>query len=301
MAKISFGESIAPQSIQSVINDPKKMLELLDWHKGELENFKNAIDSEGYRDFTNHYKYKIRKKLDANGLYENYFEHMKMYARIEEIKLISVKERIDREYSIIKEEIERNKKKQELISLLREGWDPKARTTLAKKQSEKIREFFIETFKMRCKHLSTYNSFIYESFFVVECNCKFLAGMGCYRFAKNISESKIINHSDVWKTLKNLSGKQKEAICDHCFTKTSCNFKKRFIHLANLYAASIKLRMLSDYSEVFREEDIEPELYKIITEIVIPTTIEIHKFKVMIKNKSKIMWSPITEKDLGIY
>lgn len=298
MGPENLGESVAPQSIQPIIQNPKKVAELLRRIEFELNHFKKSVAKTDSKDFINHYRNKIKKKLEKEKLFENYREHMKFYARMADTKLVSITTKIDIDHKNIIDEIEKSKKKGELIQLIRKTWQPSSRKELAKKQQEKIREFFVELFKMSCKHLSTYCYYFYESFFVIEYNCKLIAGMGCYRFAKKIAKSNIINHSEVLKTIKNLSGKNKQPACDHCFTKETCNFQNPFRHLGSLYSGATKLRILSDYSEIFSGK--HELMHKIVKELLIPTAIEIHKYKEYLVLNSKLMWSPITDRDLGI-
>jgi hypothetical protein len=295
----NFHTTIAPESIQEIIKEPNLISEFIIWQKNELIKFKNTAKEKEVNAFVKHYANNIKKKLERDGLFGEFFERLKFYSRMETTKLISLSLRIKKELPAMKSEIKKMEKKEKEFGGVKQFYDKRLRKNLSRKQWWKIRNYIFEHYKMRCRHMCTYCSLIYDSFFATEYACKYLCAMGCYRFAKKIAESKVVGHSDVWKTLKDLSGIKKESICGYCFISESCKFDA-FLHLSNLYAAIIKLRMLCDYSETFEYASAKQNIHSILSNNVIPTVLEIHNFMKFVTKKSGIMWSPMSDKDLGI-
>jgi len=115
---------------------------------------------------------------------------------------------------------------------------------------EEIRSITIRNY-IYSNELSSYISKIAnEWFFIIENICKIYCGFTCYEFAVKLATHKIINHGDVHKTLKRLSKEKKEKVqCIVCKNKGNCKFKFDFKMLANIYAYSMRIRQLADYTE----------------------------------------------------
>ena len=91
-----------------------------------------------------------------------------------------------------------------------------------------------------------------QAFFALESSCKIIGSLGCIHFSIRFASNLIIQHSDVWQVLKRLGKLSEEGInCKICRVNNSCKFSVNFEALANVYCYAIKIRMLSDYDDLF--------------------------------------------------
>jgi len=91
-------------------------------------------------------------------------------------------------------------------------------------------------------------------FFGFELLTKLFLVSSCLKFATRIIQRQVIQHGDVWKTLRMLGGGQTQTDCQICRLRDSCNFHYPFVDFAGLYAFIIKIRMLTDYTEVLHRD-----------------------------------------------
>mgnify|MGYP001114175285 CR=1 FL=1 len=93
-------------------------------------------------------------------------------------------------------------------------------------------------------------SSISQIFFSIEHCCRIACSLGDVKFAQKVAGDEIIDHRDVFKTLKNLS--ERKCLLD-------------FNSLRKLYAYAIKTRMAADYTEFFHEEyDAGPFVFSVM-------------------------------------
>jgi hypothetical protein len=94
---------------------------------------------------------------------------------------------------------------------------------------------------------------INSAFFALESECKIFCSLGCIAFSIRYAQDEIIQHKDVWLTLKRLGKviQTRSVNCEICKLQENCFFSINFEALANVYCYAIKVRMLSDYEEFF--------------------------------------------------
>lgn len=110
---------------------------------------------------------------------------------------------------------------------------------------EDIRRAFEQGAQSRIKDTRTYYiglacGVVGQLFYSIECSCKVACALGDLSFAERTASGDILTHNDVFYALRRIS---KES------------FGVGFPELANLYAYTIKTRMLADYDEYFYNED----------------------------------------------
>lgn len=90
-------------------------------------------------------------------------------------------------------------------------------------------------------------------FSALEAECKIVCSLSCFTFSLSYAQNDIIQHHQVWKTLRRLgqitSHNNKD--CQSCQMQNNCTFQINFEALSNIYCYAIKIRMLADYEEIF--------------------------------------------------
>lgn len=93
-------------------------------------------------------------------------------------------------------------------------------------------------------------------FSALEASCKILCSLCCFSFSSSYAQNDIIQHSEIWKTLRRLSqiGSRESNDCKNCQISNNCSLNTNFEALANIYCYAIKVRMLADYDDIFFKE-----------------------------------------------
>jgi len=120
---------------------------------------------------------------------------------------------------------------------------------LTEKEREQWRKASIAGWLVDYDLCSMVSTLACQLFFGLEFACRSLCAVSCKSFAHKVNKGQVVQHLEVWKTLKKLGGEKSKIECDICANKRNCSFGFDFTALANLYAYSSKIRMLSDYTE----------------------------------------------------
>jgi len=91
-------------------------------------------------------------------------------------------------------------------------------------------------------------------FFGFEAITKLFLLSFCLKLSTRVIQGQVIQHSDMWRTLRMLGAHKNQTDCQICRLKDDCSFRYPFDSLAGLYAFIIKIRMLTDYTEVMHND-----------------------------------------------
>lgn len=133
-------------------------------------------------------------------------------------------------------------------------------------------------------------------FFGFEALAKLFVLSFCLKLATRVIQGQVIQHNDIWKTLKMLSGRKIPTDCQICKLRDECNFHYPFGNFANLYAFIIKIRMLADYTEVLHGDTqffdfISTEYPKLMFPLCVSLNAQIRKIH------EGFLWSPLRLED----
>ena len=132
-----------------------------------------------------------------------------------------------------------------------------------------------------------------QLFFGLEFACRNVCAISCKSFAHKVNKEQVIQHMEVWKTLKKLGGERNRIECAICANERSCHFKFAFMALANMYAYSSKIRMLSDYTEEpFHENRAKFRTFVNGTYLNQISNTIVRLDKLLFYAYSKFMWTP---------
>lgn len=135
--------------------------------------------------------------------------------------------------------------------------------------------------------------FVSEEFFITEAMCRVILIGTCYEFAlKSILPNTVIQHDEIYKTLKRLGSKKHDKVaCKMCIVNEQCIQRDIFLELAQLYCLLYHLRVIKDYKmDFFNNRDFTNFLLNdfFIKSFEITCNFE----KIIDKNFSKYWWSP---------
>jgi hypothetical protein len=285
--------SISPEQLDQIIKNPSEIQNLFIAQENETKYLRGLLDDKSvYQNFVKHFNLVILKKLKKDRNIDKFRDELRKFASIKTFRLISLNEMLPNLQKNVKEEKEKYVHDQKICDLLSRLAQ---RKDLTKKEREFIRDEWIRTFILQVKPMGILFSQISEMFFVFEFNCKIICGMGCYEFARKIHSNQIIQHQEVWKTLRRLA--KKDGKCEACFASKTCCFKIDFNRIANTYACMTKIRQLADYSEIFY---IHENFLEDLIKYSFKSVKVIHKLTEKIIKKSKFLYNPFTDEDLGI-
>jgi hypothetical protein len=237
----------------------------------------------------------IYEWIDEKNSDHHYREKIAEYYRIADAKAISIKVNLPEIIKGIKiehEEIEKlSKERKPLIEQAYEDY--------RKLSSDELAEFKTISNKLyagKNKITGLFSNQLSELFFCIEFQAKMMCGLLCLKFADKIKNGEIIQHNEIFQTLKKISWNKDNSQCRTCPTNKSCGFNIDFNSYAKLYAMYIKLRMISDYTEIFYFGDFG--LLETIYENFYHRTLSIHEKFELIIDEIDFVISPIKLKDI---
>lgn len=240
-----YSNSIKPKMMPK---SNKEIRELLECLKADVDLYIASLE-KGKDDFTRHFKESVLPLLKKRGLLPSFQNQMTKYIRVLDAKTISVFHNfnlaIEKFWSDIRQ-----------INSI-EKYTPK--------KGARVEHFLIESFKVVYVDFSNILMIASQMFFALEFYCRILCALGCIRFALKVARAEILQHRDWWEHLKRLSDKN-HIYCETCLTLPTCKSEVDFGALARIYAYSMKIRQIADYTpklvsfDIFKSGLIEPPL-----------------------------------------
>jgi len=222
-----FYVSIHPATLQGILKPSAfdKMRECLQ------EDFRMYITSCAYPDenFIIYFRGEIQKQLQNKTLLDNYREKIRTYRKLAEYRYKAVELSIHEFLCFHHVEVDR--------------------------LTEKDLELLEDDIALRIA--SFLSGCISQLFFSIEFSCKIACSLGHLPFAEKISKAKVVQHQEIFKTLKLIA---------------STDFNLDFGALSKIYAYLIKARMLSDYTAFFFERR---DTWRFVPEQFLPVTRDI--------------------------
>lgn len=226
-----FSNSIDPTTIPKSNKEIKQLLECLGRDAPLYLNSVQYCDS-----FVSHFQESILPRLEQNKLVEKFLDQTKRYATAELAKTTFIAASLEK---ILEKTVED-------IEWWMEKYSKEAK--FRRREPETLNpNHLIDTVKIAYEDFVHLSVLLSQMFLALEFSCKMLCAFGCYRFALKVSQSEVIQHKEVWKQLEKLAQK-KGYDCETCVVKASCNFKIDFSALASIYAYSMKVRQVADYT-----------------------------------------------------
>jgi|GEM_PF-6218305 len=239
-----FSDSIKPKTMPK---SNEEIRELLDCLKVDVDSYIASLE-KGKDDFTKHFRESVLPLLKKKGLLRSYETQMTKYIRVLDAKTISTFHNFE--------------------SSIKKLWgDLKQISSIQKftpKKGARVEQFLIESFKFVYVDFSNMLMIASQMFFALEFYCRILCALGCVKFALKVSRAEIVQHRDWWEQLKRFSNKS--TYCETCLVFDTCKSKIDFGALARIYAYSMKVRQIADYTpklvslNIFKSGLIEPPL-----------------------------------------
>ena len=193
------------------------------------------------------FKQSILPKLETKGLLKDFIDQMDKHIRIELFKTVSTVSNLERSLEKVENDfkwwVEKHDRKEG--SKRGETTDPLAH------EAEPI----VDAFKLCYVDLVHLSMLLSQMFFALEFSCRNVCALSCYRFALKVAKSRVIQHRELWRTLKKL-GEKTDIDCEACAVLSTCNFKIDFLSLSRIYAYATKIRQIAGYTPKFSSLDI---------------------------------------------
>lgn len=192
--------------------------------------------------FIQRFKQSILPKLEAEGLLKKFIDQMDEHIRIELFKTVSAVSNLERSLEKVENDfkwwVEKYGRKER--SRRGETIDPLAHET----------EPIVDALKLCYIDLVHLSMLLSQMFFALEFSCRNVCALSCYRFALKVARGRVIQHRELWRTLKRL-GERRGIDCETCALLSTCNFKIDFLALSRTYAYATKIRQIADYTPKF--------------------------------------------------
>jgi len=245
-------KSISPESLSHVLKENVVQDEFYELLADEVRNFRSRAESH-VAELKNHFKERILPLFDKEVLRET----QKPFARNFERKLVACYGLCATRGLIVKELANK-------LSYEHQGKPLEAYFEDEPKSKERCR--YLEDSTREAGYKIIKNVLITDClygqlsqvcglfFFGFEALTKLFLLSFCLKLATRAIQGQVIQHSDLWKTLKMLGGHKTQTDCQICKLRDDCNFHYPFVNFANLYVFIIKMRMLTDYTEVMHND-----------------------------------------------
>ena len=240
-----FSDSISPKTMPK---SNKEIRELLDCLKADVDSYIASLE-KGKDDFTEHFRESVLPMLKKKGLLRSFESQMTKYIRVLDAKTISTFHNFE--------------------SSIKKLWGDLKQINLIQKYTSKkgarVEQFLIESFRFVYVDFSNLLMIASQMFFALEFYCRILCALGCVKFALKVARAEIVQHRACWEQLKRFSGKS-FTYCETCLVFDTCKSKIDFGALARIYAYSMKVRQIADYTpklvslNIFKSGLIEPPL-----------------------------------------
>ena len=202
-----LAKSISPWTLNAILED-ETFSELIECFRSFSETYvrsRTEVDVE----FIRFSRGVVLQTIKQCGLMDRYLFKLSLYKRLAEYKIRLVEEVLCPQLLSIEDR-------------LRE---------MSVEDAETMRRNWILRNSLLCSSIS-------QIFFCIEHCCKIVCSLGNVEFAQKVACDKIIQHENVFKTLREFGGKR---------------YLLDFDALRRLYAYAIKTRMVADYTDFFHE------------------------------------------------
>jgi len=239
-----YSDSIKPKHMPKLNKEIRKLLDCL---KDDVDSYITSLDI-GKNGFMRHFRESVLPLLKKKDLHHSYESQMTKYIRVLDAKTISTFHNFE-------------------LSIKKLWGDLKQINSMQKytpKKGARIEQFLIESFRLVNVDFTNMLMIASQMFFALEFYCRILCALGCVKFALKVSRAEVIQHRDLWEHLKRFSSKS--TYCETCLILDTCNSKIDFGALARIYAYSMKIRQIADYTpnlvsfNIFKSGLIEPPL-----------------------------------------
>jgi len=231
-----FSNSIHPTTIPKTNKEIEALLKCL------------FVDSQHYLHsaeksdkFISHFQKSILPKLGKESLLGKFSETVSKYAQTELIKTTFVATGLSRVFIDTIEHTDKWMEKHSRKARLERGEPP---------PSPDDSEWMPDLLRIAYGDFIHLSVLLSQMFFALEFSCRTICALGCYNFALRISQAEVIQHDEVWKQLKRF-GERRDNQCQICIVRDTCDFEVDFNTLARIYAYSMKIRQIADYTTRF--------------------------------------------------
>jgi len=239
-----FSDSISPKTMPKSNEAIKELINCL---KIDVDSYITSLE-KGKDDFITHFRESVLPLLKKKGLLRSYETQMSKYIRVTDAKTIST-------FHNFKLGIKKLWDDYKQINSIQR---------FTPKEGARVDQFLIESFRVAYVDFSNMLMIASQMFFALEFYCRILCALGCVRFALKVSRAEMVQHRDLWKQVKRFS--DKNTYCETCLVSDTCKSKIDFGALARIYAYSMKVRQVADYTpklvslNIFKSGLIEPPL-----------------------------------------
>jgi len=246
-----YTRSIHPKSIAD-IRTPLKFKEFMDYFERDCNNF--VASCSHYHDLVVRFS-EIRRELNKKKILNKYLLRVDRHSRLTNYRVGPIQEHLNLLWNYY---VNRN------TEIYKSCQDDIGRNISLPPTQEELGSFTADevlTVKEAVQELElNYINFIVgitglidSTFFAFESECKTFCSLACFGFSIFYALDEIIQHKDIWLTLKRLGNAVQtlSTDCEICLMKENCRFSINFEALANVYCYAIKVRMLADYEDFF--------------------------------------------------
>jgi hypothetical protein len=200
----------------------------------------------------------ISKYLQDRNLLDSLIERINVHSRFSELRLAPVEAHLDYFYkSWVLSEKQIGAEYEALTAKKYQDILKENLSTLSEKERSIVREILNKSTQNYISLVVGVSGLINQIFFVLESQCKIICSLTCFPFAISYSKDNLIQHAEVWLTLKKIGklGSDHED-CAICRMQEKCSYSIDFAALANVYCYAIKVRMLADYDRFFYDNSV---------------------------------------------
>lgn len=246
----AYTKSIRPKSISN-LRSVDGFVEFMDYFERDCKEF---ISSCGQLDdFLNHFM-RIGKELISKGLLKSLRTRIDFHSTLTKYKISPLEDYLNQFWGNYLQENDEvfRKVTNELGRAVSLPPSEEELSSLSDEEQALVTQACQELQMNYIRFIVIIGAFVNQLFFAFEAECKILCSLGCFPFSLLYAKNEIFSHNDIWKALKRL-GKisQRGVTCQICRIGDSCDFSINFEALANIYCYAIKVRMLSDYEDLF--------------------------------------------------
>jgi hypothetical protein len=191
---------------------------------------------------------RISREIQKRNWHESLWARLRYHKTLRDNKIVVVREYLDLLWStfITRQTVLLDESKRFGVDI----FDSET-SSLSSQQKQIYQELTAEFIKNTYAFVGMLQGLIDVSFFAFESSCKILSSLGCYDFAANVANNQIIQHEEIWRTLKSLAKEENSKRCTKCLLTENWKFQISFKSVANAYCYAILTRMLSDYADLF--------------------------------------------------
>ncbi len=246
-----FSKSLNPRELIK-LKETSDYNEFMDYFKRDCKYFTDSC--QFYNELVKRYS-EIKKELISKNIFDDFLKRIDFHSKLVTYKLNPIQSYLDSLYK------EWSVKINNLLDSCKEviGGNISFPIRLEDFNSlEQEKQKIIENtnqkiFTTSIEFIAVLGGFINSIFFAFESECKIVCSLACFAFSIEYARNNILEHAQVWQTLKRLSlakSNLDDSIrCEICQMKENCKFSINFEALANVYSYAIKIRMIADYDD----------------------------------------------------